>query len=171
MSDTPDTFDLDAWISGASRPTRSVRIYQRGDMLAELDELARKIELAESAPDEERSLSSDSPARLRAKYAELSEKFASTALDVRVQGHDVDETREIMGERFEKTQAEAVNKDLVHAGLVFPEMTREQFATFLKKIGPAQWERLKSTYSSACRDLPKPSADFLPQLSTADEVE
>ena len=29
MTDTPETFDLDAWLSGASRPQRSVRIYQR----------------------------------------------------------------------------------------------------------------------------------------------
>ena len=96
MTETPETFDLDAWLSGASRPQRSVRIYQRGDMLAELDELGREIELAEAADDAERSLTDASPAALRQKYAELSEQFAASCLDVRVQGHDVDETREML---------------------------------------------------------------------------
>jgi hypothetical protein len=171
LSETPETFDLDAWLSGASRPTRSVRIFQKGAMLAELDELGRKIELAEAVGDEERSLSDESPARLRAKYADLSEQFASSALDVRVHGHDVDETRAIMGERFEKTQHEAISKDLVHDALEFPKMSREQFDVFLSKIGPHQWERLKETYTAACRAEVTPSADFLPHAFTPDDSE
>ena len=171
MTDTPETFDLDAWLAGASRPQRSVRIYQRGDMLAELDELGREIELAEAVGDAERSLTDASPAALRQKYAELSEKFAASCLDVRVQGHDVDETREIMGDRHDKSQVSAVEKDLVHDALVYPKMTREQFGKFLSAIGPAQWERLKVTYSAACHEIAQPSADFLPQSSTADDTE
>lgn len=171
MTDTPETFDLDAWLSGASRPQRSVRIFQRGDMLAELDELGREIELAEAVGDAERSLTDASPTTLRQKYAELSEEFAASCLDVRVQGHDQDETKEIMGERFAQSDIPAVERDLIFDALVYPKMTREQYDRFVGAIGPAQFEAIKSAYTSACRALPKPSADFLPQSSTADDTE
>lgn len=163
---TPQDFNLDEWLSGASRPTRSVRIFRDGGLLAELDELGRQIEVAEAIPDDERSLSDESPARLRAKYAEMSERFVAGAINVRVHGHDLDESRAIIGDRTAVSEREAINKDLVHAGLVFPQMSREQFDVFLSKIGPAQWERLKQTYTAACGAEVKPSADFLPRAST-----
>jgi hypothetical protein len=167
---TPQTFDLDAWLSGASRPARSVQIFQRGEMLADLDELGRKIERAEANDTGEHSLA-DSPARLRAKYADMLEKFSETSLDVRVHGHDEDETREIMGERFEKLKQPEVIRDLIFDGLVSPKMTREQYNTFVSKIGPAQFAEIAGAYNEACRALPKPSADFLPRASTPEDSE
>jgi hypothetical protein len=171
LSDTPETFNLDAWLSGASRPTRSVRIYQSGEMLAELDELAREIQDAEADDTGERSLSAPSPDKLRAKYADLLAKFNEASIDVRVHGHDEDETREIMGERFEKTKQSEVIKDLIFDALVFPKMSREQYDLFASKIGPAQFAEIASAYTAACRAQPKPSADFLPRASTPDDSE
>lgn len=165
---TPEDFDLDAWLSGASRPTRSVEVYQRGELLASLDELARKIELAEALGEGERSLSDPSPARLRAKYAELSEEFAAGALTVRVQSSTAEEERKIIASRT-ATKADLINRDLVHAALVFPKMAREQFDVFVDRIGAHQWEKVRNAYQSACTDEPAPSADFLPHASTPDE--
>lgn len=165
---TPEDFDLDAWLSGASRPTRSVQIFQRGDMLATLDELARKIELAEAVGDEGRSMAQKSPAVLRQKYAELSAEFAATALDVRVRASTADEEREIIAGRG-KGQADEVNRDLVHAALVFPKMTRAQFDVLVDRIGEFQWGRLKDAYTAVTTEEPQPSADFLPLSSTPDD--
>lgn len=164
---TPEDFDLDAWLSGASRPTRSVQIYQRGDMLATLDELARKIELAEAVGDEERSLTDPSPARLRATYAQLSEDFAESALNVRIHAHSEDERKEIIAGRKRGDMA-AIYRDLVHAALTFPVMPREKFDAFLEKIGPG-WDKLKAAYDELCAGYDQPSADFLPHASTQDE--
>ena len=171
MTDTPETFDLDAWLSGASRPQRSVRIYQRGDMLAELDELGREIELAEAAGDAERSLTDASPAALRQRYAELSEKFAASSMTVRVQSATIEEELEIIGDRDRRTNGPAINRDLVYAALIEPKMTREQFDRFVDSIGAYQWGKVVNTYTVACGAKAEPSADFLPQFSTATESE
>ena len=168
---TPQTFNLDEWLSGASRPTRSVQIFQRGDMLAELDELGRKIERAEAADDGQRAVSEKGPLALRYEYAKKLEEFSATSIDVRVHGHDVDETRDIMAERYEKSDVPAINRDLVFDALVFPEMTREQYDLFVDKIGPAQFENIKGAYTAACNAEVKPSADFLPPVSTPDDSE
>lgn len=170
MTETPETFDLDAWLSGLSRPQRSVRIFQRGDLLAELQELGREIELAEAAGDAERSLNDASPAVLRQKYADLSEQFAASGRDFRFQGHDVDERKAIMGDRIEADRSE-IGRDLLFDALVSPQMTRDQFNVLLKGIGPAQIDDLVGAYQLACSDIPEPSADFLPQSSMADDTE
>ena len=39
---TPKDFDVDAWLDGLSRPQRSVRVYQRGDIMAQLDDQPRR---------------------------------------------------------------------------------------------------------------------------------
>lgn len=171
MTDTPETFDLDAWLAGASRPQRSVRIYQRGDMLAELDELGREIELAEAVDDAERSLTDASPATLRQKYAELSEEFAAAAMTIRVQSATIEEELEIIGDRDRKTKGPEINRDLVFAALVEPKMSRQQFDRFVNTIGAYQWGKVVSTYTIACGAKAEPSADFLPQSSTLDDTD
>ena len=88
MSKTPKDFDVDAWLDGLSRPQRSVRVYQRGDIMAQLDDLAAQIEHAESVDDGERGLVDASPASLRAQYAQLAEEMKAASLLVTVQGHD-----------------------------------------------------------------------------------
>src|SRR5690606_8044311 len=98
----------------------------------------------------------------------LAEEFAATALEVRVQSGTAEEERTIIAGR-KKDQADEVNRDLVHAALVFPKMTREQFGTFVDRIGEYQWARLRSAYQSASTEEPQPSADFLPRASTLDE--
>ena len=117
-------------------------------MLAELDELGRRIEESERVGDQERSLTDESPASLRVKYAELSEQFASTAMTVRVQSATIEEELEIIGDRDRKTQGPEINRDLVFAALVEPKMTRQQFDRFVNTIGAYQWGKVCLLYTS-----------------------
>ena len=165
---TPQTFDMDAWLSGLSRPQRSVRVYQRGDIMARLDDLAAQIEHAEMGDIGERGLADASPESLRAQYAELAEEMQAASLLVTVQGHDADEKAAILKEGEGSTARER-GRALVFDALVSPSMSREQFDRFMDGIGPAQQDRVAEAYTRACGEVPEPSADFLPQSSMPDE--
>lgn len=166
---TPQTFDVDAWLDGLSRPQRSVRVYQRGDLMARLDDLAAQIEHADASDSTERSIadgaSSDS---LRLQYAELAEQMQAASLAVTIQGHDADEKAAILKDMKDASNRER-GRALVFDALVSPAMTREQFDRFMDGIGPAQQDRVAEAYSLACAEVPEPSADFLPQSSMPDE--
>lgn len=75
----PD-WDLDGWISGTTGITGSARIYQRGHLLAELDELERRIELAKAASASQRGSGDDSPASLQARWEELAQELVDSSV-------------------------------------------------------------------------------------------
>ena len=163
----PKDFDVDAWLDGLSRPQRSVRVYQRGDIMARLDDLAAQIEQAEMADAGERSMADTSPESLRVQYAELADEMKAASLLVTVQGHDRDEKAAALKDLKEPSAVD-VARALIFDALVSPQMSREQFDRFMSGIGPAQQDRVAEAYTRACGEVPEPSADFLPQLSTPD---
>lgn len=161
-------FDLGAWLDGASRPTRTVTVYRDGRLLAELDSLAQQIKhLEDAGVGEELSLSEEHPAdALRREYADLARKFEAGALTLRIQSGTLDEERRIKSGRDPKRDFDAINRDFVHAALVEPQMTREQFGRLVDAIGVYQWTKILSTYQAASSDDVMPDADFLPRFST-----
>lgn len=174
MTQTPQTYDMDAWLTGASRPTRTCRVYRDGALLAELDRLSQQIKEAEAAgvDEAERRLSDKDPAAdLRARYAELAESFYAGGLDVTVRSCTVAEENKIKAGRENPEDHDAVNRDLVHASLVSPAMSREQFDRFVDTIGVYQWRKLVRTYLTASAGDVEPDADFLPRASTPADTE
>ncbi len=93
------TFDLNAWIAGVQPTVRSVTLYQRADLLAEVAELERRIKIAERAqagagPEDEDELDGgDDVESLRARLNEVLDAWAASAVTFRVQGR-TDEWRE-----------------------------------------------------------------------------
>lgn len=82
----PDAeFDLDAWIDGTTGITGTARIYQRGDLLAELDNLERRIEVAKGVPASQRGADDDSPDTLRAQWDTVAEELLSSSITVYIQ--------------------------------------------------------------------------------------
>ena len=65
-ADTPKTFDLAGFISGATRPTRLVTVYGDGARMAELDRLAEQIEAEKYSqiPEDQQSMG-DKPLRVQ----------------------------------------------------------------------------------------------------------
>ncbi|WP_372699421.1 hypothetical protein [Arthrobacter sp. JSM 101049] len=161
---TPEKFDVDAWLSGATKPTRSAKVFQRGDLLAEIDELAARIELAEKAEElapGETALS-DSPNRLRAKYADLVEEFNESALTVRLKAHTKDEQKLITKKHKDPTDAGFA---LVSEAIT-PVMSVEQLKKLHSLVGEFQFGAILKAYNEACQGVVEPSADFLPRPST-----
>lgn len=161
-------FDLAAWLDGASRPTRTVTVYRDGRLLAELDALAQQIKhLEEAGVAEEMSLADEQPTdALRREYAALAEQFEAGSLTLRIQAGTVDEERRIKSGRDPKREFDAINRDFVHAALVEPQMTREQFDRLVDAVGVYQWSKILSTYQDASAGDVMPDADFLPRSST-----
>lgn len=81
----PATFDLDAWIDGTCGLTRIAKVYRRGDLLAKLDELERRLEAAKTVDNKDRGVTDDGFDELIAEYETVAEEFTASALTMHVQ--------------------------------------------------------------------------------------
>jgi len=186
---TPESFSFDQWMAGAYKPTRGSTIHQRGDLIADLDQLGEQIELAEAVPADERSLVDVSPDRLRAKYADLAQQFHDSGLFVKVAGHTNEEklavinsVNELVEEKFKADdkspeadayrveQSKKVTYYLIADALVSPRLTAEQLERLHSKVGESEFMRIVHDYQAASNSLNEPSADFLPKPSTQGEA-
>ena len=163
----PTDFDLDAWLDGADRPQRSVTVYQKASLIADLDALAVRIEHAE--PDDE----VDGPSmgggvrKLRAEYAKLAQQFHDSALTIRVKGHDDVEKQEFA--ESHKGDADSLGCLVLADAIVEPKFTAAQVGKLEKVLGQAQFRLITAAYMSACNEVPVVSADFLPKSSTVED--
>lgn len=165
----PKSFDLDAWLQDAQRPQRSVTVYARPDLIADLDALEQKIKLAQDANRlDETGLGEMSPVQaLQAAYYELAEEFSRSSLVVRLQGLTSDEQKAIREEAKAAgdDSNEAVGFRMISASLMHPKASVEQAKRLRDKIGEAQYSAIIATYNAACGSFPEVSADFLRKSS------
>lgn len=169
MTETPQEFDLEAWIDGAERPRHSVTVYQRAGLIAELDALEARIEnaeLDESGQIYERSIGERCESdKLRVEYAKLAQQFHDSALTFTVQGHDTAEKQAIADANPGLT-AKELGYIVIADGIVSPKVTAEQLKRIESKIGSAQFDQIPVAYHRASTEIPSVSADFLPKRST-----
>lgn len=165
MSTTPQDFDLDAWLDGADRPQRSVTVYQKAGLIADLDALAERIEHAEAEEEVDGPSMGGGAQKLRAEYAALAQQFHDSALVIRVKGHSEDEKDEIKAAHPDVNAADQGRIILADA-VVSPKFSVAQVKKLERVIGPAQFAAVLGAYYKACREVPVVSADFLPKSST-----
>ena len=84
---------VDAWIDGAQRTHHSVTLYQRADLVAELDDISRRIDLAKASPD-----SDDELDELTGRWVTVGREFTASALTVTVKGLTAAEVASIRAE-------------------------------------------------------------------------
>lgn len=170
----PKDFDLDAWIDGAERPARSVTVYQRAGLIADLDALAERIENAEADqsaedPYNERAIGEQSESqKLRAEYAKLAQQFHDSALTIRLEGRDDAEKRDIAKANAGLTGTQ-LGYVVIADAIQSPKITPAQLEKLEGKIGQLQFDRIISRFHEACTEMPAVSADFLPKPSTPDD--
>jgi len=167
---TPQEFDVDAWISGAERPVRSVTIYQRAGLIADLDALEEKILNADldggsESVDERRLGELSESDKLRAEYARLAQQFHDSALTIRIEGRDESEREKVVLAVPGLTPKQRGAVALADA-IVSPKFTPEQLEKLAARIGEVQFSRVVTRYHEACEAMPSVSADFLPKPST-----
>ncbi len=90
----PATFDLDAFISGGSRPERTTVVYANNSLFADLDQ-ARALLAKHEGADQESLGGGSGTIELEAQIAELVEKLEASQCVVRVQALEVEELEEI----------------------------------------------------------------------------
>lgn len=165
----PKNFDLDAWIDGAERPARSVTVYQRAGLIADLDALAERIENAEAdGEDIDGPSMGGGVGKLRAEYAKLAQQFHDSALVIKLEGRDDAEKRELTKAHHGKTGTQ-LGYVVIADAIQSPKFTPVQLEKLAGKIGELQFDRIIARFHEACTELPAVSADFLPKPSTPDD--
>jgi hypothetical protein len=163
----PQDFDVEAWLNDAERPARSVTVYQKAGLIAELDALEQQITVAE-AEEVDGPSAAGGVGKLRAKYAELAQKFHDSALTVKVQSLTNQEQAELLKGNESESMADRGAVVLAEA-IVYPKVTAAQVKRLNSVLGDAQFARIMDAWHSACREAPEVSADFLPKRSTPDD--
>lgn len=155
-----DSFDLDAWISGAERTVRSATVYQKAHLIGEMDVLAERIANVEREEAVDGPSMGGGSGKLRAEYARLADEFKESALVVRMKALTLDEKKAI-----EKANKKDPGAHILSASMVEPKCSPEQIVKLEDAIGNAQMKLIIRAYNRACDDEPAVSADFLPKSS------
>lgn len=164
---TPQEFDVDAWIADAERPARSVTVYQKAGLIADLDRLGEQINNADDEDVDGPSMGGG-VGKLRAKYAKLAQQFHESGLTLRIEGRDEDEKRVIVkaNEGLEPTQ---MGYAVIADAITSHKISGEQLGKLAAKVGEVQFNRVIAMFHEACTAIPAVSADFLPKRSTPDD--
>lgn len=170
----PAEFDVDAWISSAARPQRTVDVYGRADLLARLDAIAAEVaairrRVAMLGDDPERSIS-DAPegvealADLEAEWDDLAAQFTASRMPVVVRGlTEAEEAAALKGaQKARPDLAKAQNAEwqefvglrIVAAAVVSPALTFDQIAAIHSRIGGAAFAPLANTVRALTRQAP-----------------
>jgi exonuclease V gamma subunit len=168
----PEDFDLDAWLDETKRPERSVTVYGRSDLIADMDVLEERIRVlklaVEQAGDEE-ELGSTGKRELReleAQWQDLAEQFSASAFTLRVQGLTKDEQVAInVQAKEDKADDAELGYRLISAALVKPKATPKQARRLKEKLGEGQFGKVVTAYNTASTTFPKVNANFLPKSS------
>lgn len=161
--------DFDAWIDGAAPITHRVTLYQRGDLIEQIDALAAQIKAATADGDAERGLGDATPETLRLQRAELMSQWSDSAVHLSVRPPTVkraDEMREAVqkSDRLDNEQAamyvlaasiirlEDASGDVLDLpnGLGLDRLNR-----LIEKVGEAQAQMLSRTYFEALTQVPE----------------
>jgi len=164
MTVSPQDFDLDAWLEDADRPERSVTVYQKAGLIADLDRLAEQIQNADDDEVDGPSMGGG-VGKLRAEYAKVAKQFHDSALTVRVRSVSDSEQAELR-EKNPDLDQRALGKLVLSEAFVSPKASPEQVGKLERVLGDAQFSLIVGAWQQACRAVPAVSADFLPKRST-----
>lgn len=157
------SFSLDTWIRGIQPTIRSVTLYGRADVLAQIDELERQIKLARAAgPEGEQGLDEETPAGLQTRLEELYETFSASALTFRVQGRS-DQWREDADKRLKKAGVTDETERTLRAladSIVSPAGITYEHLAHLQDVSEPQIKMLLVAYAMANHTPPRVDVPF-----------
>lgn len=145
------TFDVDAWLEQAQPPQRSVTVYGRGDLVAELQDLHAQDP---GLPGDARL--GGSP--VTAQILDLQDRIEASALVVHVRGVLDHENRALIDQHTtgdgtgRSLDVPAYEHHLLAAVVVQPQLTPEQASRLRERIGQAQWDALFAAMSAAAQE-------------------
>lgn len=163
-----DLATFDAWIDGAAPITHRVTLYQRGDLVADIDALDEQIKAAEAAGDTERGMGEGTPETLRLKRSELLEQWAASAVHVSVRPPTVKRSDEMRkkAQKSERLDDEQAAMYVLAASIVRLEtadgdvldlpdgLGLDRLNRLIESVGEAQAQALSRTYFQALTQVP-----------------
>lgn len=180
---TPFTFDVEAWLTDAALPEESVTIYKRPDVIAELSDLKRRIDLEDRVADAERSAAQREPLGLVKEYEEKLRTFADSALTVYLRALTGDQREDIRkayiagpgAAQTEDERSTGIGYEIIAAAVcaVKPAGGQRQPAKFTVEhikhlrdaVGAPQMLLIETARRKAQDSLPQVDADFLRKRS------
>ena len=169
---TPDDFDVEKWLDDAHLPEESVDVFKRGDVVATLSKIERRIEAERQANQGERTVSDGARlAELEKQHQELVDVFGESMLTIYVRALSPTEQTAIVdalpagatkGElAFQRLLASIVAVE-AHGGERQPvRMTAERLRAMEERIGAVQVRQLVFAQQQVQESLPVVDADFL----------
>ncbi|AIX99772.1 hypothetical protein ART_0174 [Arthrobacter sp. PAMC 25486] len=176
---TEETFDLEAWIGGATTKERRVTVYQKSGLIGQIDILKEELTIARRIPTGQRGISDRSPAKIEAEIRTLAQSFADSALVVRVKGLTEDHSSRLRknavvdAEKNRRKLSDEARSALgmravLLESIVFPKFTDEkQLKTFAEAIGDGQYVQIIEAYQDASFMPSEVNPGFL--LESSDE--
>lgn len=181
----PETFELEAWLQDARLPEDSETVYKRGDLVAEINHLARQIRVeAEAQSGEKTSGGNPALTKLGKDREKLMQAFAASEMTFYLRAIPREKIVEIGSKYFTDESATReerltkqvnLNRELLAESIVSVEsprlekrdikMTVPLVATLEAKLGVAQLTKLLQKRMQVQNELPEPDADFLPSAS------
>lgn len=142
--------NVDEWIAGATRTERAVTLYQRPDLLADLDDLDRRIDAAR--------LAGDNLEPLVEEWTAVAQRFANSALTVRVRGLTGAEIKTLKAEALlHRIELDETAANVIAHAAIDPVFTVAQVFALIDAVGEAQVLKLSEAVIAACVAAPEVS--------------
>lgn len=138
----PATFDVEGWLTDAALPEESATVYKRPDVVAELTELKRRIEIESRAKEIEQTAGSKRAGMLEKEYEKLLHTFSDSALTVYVRALSPDEMKILRTAHEERTKGMDSNTANAEYGF-------DLLAAAITAVKPAGGERVKARFTPA----------------------
>lgn len=129
---TPETFDLAAWIAGVTPVQRTVTLYARGDLFADLSALETRYDEAK------RAAGVDDMRTLKEQMREVAAQIRASALDITVQGRSADWVQQFRKECEQRgIDGDQATLEQLAAQITSPQgLTVDMLATLRDRIEP-----------------------------------
>ena len=158
----PKTFDLTAWINGATSTVRAVTLYQRPDLVAQVDELQRQLRVAEAIPEDDRGMNDATPQGIRQRLEQVAKEFEASALVFKVEGRS-DEAREKIAKKLKKQNVTDEYEVALHQladAIGEPKGVTVEFLRVLSDRSESQLKKLNATFLAANFVAPQVDVPF-----------
>jgi hypothetical protein len=146
-----DEFSLDDWISGARLPEKSVTVYGRADLVAEVYELEHQLRSERTQGVDDDRLTGDPKVALAQRIEDLREAMQSSALTFRFRA--LLESERV---KREDGKSKPTDEELTYANLaiqcVAPKVKADQWPLIRERIGEGQFAALLEAAGSASYD-------------------
>lgn len=172
----PEDFDLDAWMSGVRSTVRSVTIYQRGDLLAEIEDTERRLQLAESPDAADFGLEDSGGDKdgLNERLDDLYRALLDSGVTFKVEARSNDWLNDIYnsvtqaseGRSLTKEERLAIaNKRQLAGAIIQPQGVTYEHLDRLEEVSGAQYRKLLAAFFQANSQAPVVTAPTSPASS------